>query len=109
MGTKSLIQKDAIRKAIIKEFQKCQPSAITFQKNSYKSSLKVNQSNYKTSRQTMDDNQDFLGMNPDLYEEVLVSESLDQYEGLLNHSKSTKKCPQGSRKVVKGPSSLDLN
>ena len=41
----------------------------------------------------MDDNQDFLGMNPDLYEEVLVSESLDQYEGLLNHSKSTKKCP----------------
>ena len=50
MGTKSLIQKDAIRKAIIKEFQKCQPSAITFQKNSYKPSLKVNQSNCKTSR-----------------------------------------------------------
>ena len=41
----------------------------------------------------MDDNQDFLGMNPDLYEEVLISESLDQYEGLLNHSKSTKKSP----------------
>ena len=57
----------------------------------------------------MDDNQDFLGMNPDLYEEVLISESLDQYEGLLNHSKSTKKCPQGSTKGVKGPSSLDLN
>ena len=57
----------------------------------------------------MDDNQDFLGMNPDLYEEVLVSESLDQYEGLLNHSKSTKKCPQVSTKGVKGPSSLDLN
>ena len=53
----------------------------------------------------MDDNQDFLGMNPDLYEEVLVSESLDQYEGLLNHSKSTKKCPQGSTKGVKSPSS----
>ena len=57
----------------------------------------------------MDDNQDFHGKNPDLYEEVLVSESLDQYEGLLNHSKSTKKCPQGSTKGVKGPSSLDLN
>ena len=49
----------------------------------------------------MDDNQDFLGMNPDLYEEVLISESLDQYEGLLNHSKSTKKCPQGNTKGVK--------
>ena len=41
----------------------------------------------------MDDNQDFHGKNPDLYEEVLISESLDQYEGLLNHSKSTKKSP----------------
>ena len=57
----------------------------------------------------MDDNQDFHEKNPDLYEEVLVSESLDQYEGLLNHSKSTKKCPQVSTKGVQGPSSLDLN
>tara|TARA_B100001250_G_C19727574_1_gene756833 strand:- start:413 stop:559 length:147 start_codon:yes stop_codon:yes gene_type:complete len=38
----------------------------------------------------MDDNQDFDEKSPDLYEEVLVSESLDQYEGLLNRSKSTK-------------------
>ena len=57
----------------------------------------------------MDDNQDLHRKNPDLYEEVLISESLDQYEGLLNHSKSTKKCPQDSTKGVKGPSSLDLN
>ena len=41
----------------------------------------------------MDDNQDLHRKNPDLYEEVLISESLDQYEGLLNHSKSTKKSP----------------
>ena len=38
----------------------------------------------------MDDNLDFYAKSPDLYEEVLVSESLDQYEGLLNRSKSTK-------------------
>ncbi len=57
----------------------------------------------------MKDNQGLHRKNPDLYEEVLISESLDQYEGLLNHSKSTKKCPQGSAKGVKGPSSLDLN
>ena len=41
----------------------------------------------------MDDNQDLHRKNPDLYEEVLISESLDPYEGLLNHSKSTKKSP----------------
>ena len=35
----------------------------------------------------MDDNQDLHRKNPDLYEEVLISESLDPYEGLLNHSK----------------------
>ncbi len=46
----------------------------------------------------MDDNQDFHGKNPDIYEEVLISESLDQYEGLLNHSKSTKECPQAEYK-----------
>ena len=56
----------------------------------------------------MDDNQDFDETSTDLYEDILVSESLDQYEGLLNHSKSSKKCPQGSTKGVKGPSSLDL-
>ncbi len=43
METKSLRQQDLIRKAIIKEFKKCQPSGITFQKQSYKPSLKVNQ------------------------------------------------------------------
>ena len=41
----------------------------------------------------MDDNQDLQRKNPDLYEEVLISESLDPYEALLNHSKSTKKSP----------------
>ena len=41
----------------------------------------------------MKDKQDLHRKNPDLYEEVLISESLDQYEGLLNHSKSTKKSP----------------
>ena len=35
----------------------------------------------------MDDNQDFHGTSPDLYEEILAYESLDPYEGLLNHSK----------------------
>ena len=41
----------------------------------------------------MDDNQDLQRKNPDLYEVVLLFESLDPYEGLLNHSKSTKKSP----------------
>ena len=57
METKSLRQQDLIRKAIIKEFKKCQPSGITFQKQSYKPSLKVNQSNHQVSHSTMDDNQ----------------------------------------------------
>ena len=35
----------------------------------------------------MDDNQDFHEKNPDLYEAILASKSLDPYEGLLNHSK----------------------
>ena len=35
----------------------------------------------------MDDNQDFYKKDPDLYEEILASKSLDPYEGLLNHSK----------------------
>ena len=38
----------------------------------------------------MDDNQDFHGTSPDLYEEILAYESLDPYEGLLNRSKSTR-------------------
>ena len=38
----------------------------------------------------MDDNQDFHGKNPDLYEEILYSENLDPYEGLLNYSKIPK-------------------
>ncbi len=36
-------------------------------------------------------NQDFHWKNPDLYEEILASESLDPYEGLLNNSKGPKK------------------
>ncbi len=39
----------------------------------------------------MNDNKDSLSKNPDLYEEVLIAESLDQYEGLLSHSKRTRK------------------
>ena len=38
----------------------------------------------------MDDNQDFHGKNTDLYEEILASEYLDPYEGLLKHSKIQK-------------------
>ena len=38
----------------------------------------------------MDDNQGFDEKNPDVYEEILVSEDLDQYEGLLNRSKRTR-------------------
>ena len=32
-------------------------------------------------------NQDLFKKDPDLYEEVLASEALDQYEGLLKHPK----------------------
>ena len=38
----------------------------------------------------MDDNQDFHGKNPYFYEEILYSENLDPYEGLLNYSKIPK-------------------
>ena len=48
----------------------------------------------------MDDNQDFDEKSSDLYEEVLVSESLDQYEGLLNRSKSTRAYLKNSTKEV---------
>ena len=81
----------AIKKAITRKFKKAKPSAITFQRNAFKPYLKVNKSNLKKSLQPMDDNQGFDEKNPDVYEEILVSESLDQYEGLLNHSKSAKK------------------
>ena len=46
----SSIETNIFGKTIIKEFQKCHPSGITFQKKSFKPSLKVNQSNYQTSR-----------------------------------------------------------
>ena len=48
----------------------------------------------------MDDNQDFDEKSPDLYEEVLISESLDQYEGLLNRSKSTRAYLENSTKEI---------
>ena len=57
----------------------------------------------------MDDSQDLHRKNSDLYEEVLISESLAQYEGLFNHSKSTKKFPQNSTKGVKCPSSCFIS
>ena len=48
----------------------------------------------------MDDNQDFHGTSPDLYEEILAYESLDPYEGLLNRSKSTRADLKNSTKEV---------
>ena len=48
----------------------------------------------------MDDNQDFHGTSPDLYEEILAYESLDPYEGLLNRSKSTRADLKNSAKEV---------
>ncbi len=39
----------------------------------------------------------FMGIESDLYEEILVQKSLDQYEGLLNHSSN-------ERENLKGPS-----
>ena len=48
----------------------------------------------------MDDNQDFHGTSPDLYEEILAYESLDPYEGLLKRSKSTKAYLKNSAKEV---------
>ena len=35
----------------------------------------------------MDDSKGLHRKNPDLYEAILASKSLDPYEGLLNHSK----------------------
>ena len=48
----------------------------------------------------MDNNQDFHGTSPDLYEEILAYESLDPYEGLLNRSKSTRADLKNSTKEV---------
>ena len=56
----------------------------------------------------MDDNQDFCEKSPDLYEEVLVSKSLDPYEGLLNHAKSSKKHPKDIKKKNSLDSFVDL-
>ena len=48
----------------------------------------------------MDNNQDFHGTSPDLYEQILAYESLDPYEGLLNRSKSTRAYLKNSAKEV---------
>ena len=39
----------------------------------------------------MHNKEHFLEEETDLYEEILTYESLDQYEGLLNHLKTKKK------------------
>ena len=39
----------------------------------------------------MNNKERILGQESNLYEEILVYESLDQYEGLLNHLKNKKK------------------
>ena len=39
----------------------------------------------------MNNKEHFFDEEPDLYEEILNSESLDQYEGLLNHYRNNKK------------------
>ena len=56
----------------------------------------------------MDDNQDFHEKNPDLYEAILASKSLDSYEGLLNHAKSSKKHPKDIKKKNSLDSFVDL-
>ena len=81
----SLKKQNLIRKAITRKFKEAKPSAITFQRNAFQPYLKVNQSILKKSLETIDDNQDFHEKNPDLYEEILASKSLDPYEDLLNH------------------------
>ena len=54
----------------------------------------------------MDDNQDFHGTSPDLYEEILAYQSLDPYEGLLNRSKSTRADLKNSTKEFHAKSIL---
>tara|TARA_Y100001968_G_scaffold305585_1_gene321580 strand:+ start:516 stop:668 length:153 start_codon:yes stop_codon:yes gene_type:complete len=49
----------------------------------------------------MDNKENFIGEESDLYEEILVFESLDQYEGLLNHCKNKKKDLQRNFKKKK--------
>ncbi len=39
----------------------------------------------------MNNKESFIDEEIDLYEEILTSESLDQYEGLLNHYRNNKK------------------
>ena len=39
----------------------------------------------------MNNNECFIDVETDLYEDILTSESLDQYEGLLNHYRNNKK------------------
>ena len=56
----------------------------------------------------MDENQDLHGKDPDLYEEILSAESLDPYEGLLNHAKSSKKHPKDIKKKNSLDSFVDL-
>ena len=41
----------------------------------------------------MKNKEHFIDQETNLYEEILTYESLDQYEGLLNHYKKTKKDP----------------
>ncbi len=43
------------------------------------------------SNQAMNNQEPFMDLETDLYEEILVYESLDQYEGLLNHYKNNNK------------------
>ena len=39
----------------------------------------------------MNNKESFIDDETDLYEEILSEESLDQYEGLLNHYRNNKK------------------
>ena len=39
----------------------------------------------------MNNKESFIDEETDLYEEILTYESLDQYEGLLNHYRNNKK------------------
>ena len=103
-----LKRQSEVRKAITRKFNQAKPSAITFQRNAFNDYLKGNHSNLKESLQTMNDNQGFQEKIPDLYEEILTSQALDPYEGLLNQSKSTKKNPIDIKKKNSPPPFFDL-
>ena len=47
----------------------------------------------------MNQSQNLFREGADLYEEVLVSQSLDQYEGLLLRSKSNRKTLKNSKDI----------